>query len=331
MRWGVAVVVVFVALAGSADAHIRATTGYSQIRERDGVVAYRLSLESDLLAAAAGHGPPERYVLPRLDVAVDGAACEGALERTDRERRDGRDYTILDLAFDCPGSPNGAYTIRYGVFADGGIVDDHANIADFDLPGARGTFIFDAGHRELDAGAAGSLTRFVALGIEHILSGLDHVLFLVMLLLGATGLRQVLKLATAFTAAHSVTLALGALGWVEVPAAIVEPLIALSIAYVAAENVLGGASRHRIGLVFGFGLLHGLRFAGALSWSRHLDLGALMTFNVGIEAGQALLVAAVFPALLLIRRLRWSPLAHAGAAAGAALVGLVWFVERLTA
>jgi HupE/UreJ protein len=312
-------------------AHVRSTTGYSEITQRDGVVAYRLSLESELLAAAAGHGPPEDYVLPRVEVAVDGVGCEGALARTDRTRRDGRDMTVLDLAYDCPGAAGGAYVVTYSVFADNGFVDDHANIAAYDLGGAQGTFVFDAGHHELDVGDAGSLTRFVELGVEHILLGLDHVLFLVALLLGAQGMRQVIKLATVFTAAHSVTLALGALGWVEVPPAIVEPLIALSIAYVAAENILGGASRHRLGVVFAFGLLHGLGFAGSMSWSGGIDLAALATFNVGIELGQALIVLALFPALLLIRRFRWSPLAHGAAAAGAASIGLFWFAERLLA
>ena len=157
------------------------------------------------------------------------------------------------------------------------------------------------------------------------------MLFLVALLLGASSLGAVVKLATAFTAAHSVTLALGALGWVNVPPEIVEPLIALSIAYVAAEAVLGGDTRHQLPVVFAFGLLHGLGFAGSLSWSGDLDLAALATFNVGIELGQALIVLAVFPVLLLIRRLSWSPFAHAGAAACAGGFGLLWFFERLLA
>jgi HupE / UreJ protein len=324
-------VLVLVLTAAPAAAHVRSTTGYSEITRRDGVVAYRISLESDLLAAAAGHGPPEDYVLPRVQVAVDGVGCEGELERSGRERRDGRDHTVLDLVYDCPGAADGAYTVEYSVFADNGFVDDHANVARYDVGEAQGTFVFDAGHHELDAGDPGAATRFVGLGVEHILSGLDHVLFLVALLLGAQGLRQVVKLATAFTAAHSVTLGLGALGWVQVSPAIVEPLIALSIAYVAAENILGGATRHRLGVVFGFGLLHGLGFASSLTWSGGLDLGALVTFNVGIELGQALIVLALFPALLLIRRYRWSPLAHGAAGACAAAVGLFWFAERLMA
>ena len=172
------------------------------------------------------------------------------------------------------------------------------------------------------------------MGIEHILSGLDHVLFLIALLLGAKSLRSVIKIATAFTAAHSLTLALGALGWVSVPPAVVEPLIALSIFYVAAENIFGGETRHRLGVVFAFGLLHGLGFAGTLTFTDGLGtdlLASLVSFNVGIELGQALLVAAVFPLLLLARRFRWSPPAHVAATSVAAAFGLFWFAERMLA
>jgi HupE / UreJ protein len=320
--------------AGAASAHVRSTQGYSEIRGGDGSVLYDLSLESAVLDAAAGDGPVAAYVLPRVQVFLDGVECDGEVRQTGTASRDGRDHTRMLLAYHCPGSPDGAYEIRYGVFADGGVVDDHVNVTRYDLGGASGTFVFDAGHHELAAGEgslAETAARFTALGVEHILFGIDHVLFLVALLLGAPNLRSVVKLATAFTVAHSVTLALGALGWVNVPAEIVEPLIALSIAYVAAEAVMGGESRHRLGIVFGFGLLHGLGFAGSLSWSGSLDLGALATFNVGIELGQALIVLALFPALLLIRRYRWSPVAHAGAAACAASFGLLWFFERLMA
>jgi hypothetical protein len=320
--------------AGASFAHVRSSQGYSDIRGGDGSVLYDLSLESSILDAAAGHGPVADYVLPRVQVFLDGVECDGEVRQTGVASRDGRDHTRMLLAYACPGSPDGAYEIRYGVFADGGVVDDHANLATYRLGDASGTFVFDAGHHGLTAGdgsLAATASRFGTLGVEHILSGIDHVLFLVVLLLGAPSLRSVVKLATAFTAAHSMTLALGALGWVEVPAEIVEPLIALSIAYVAADAVTGGDSRHRLGIVFGFGLLHGLGFAGSLSWSGSLDLGALASFNAGIELGQALIVLALFPALLLIRRQSWSPLAHAGAAACAGGLGLVWFVERLMA
>ena len=154
------------------------------------------------------------------------------------------------------------------------------------------------------------------------------------LLLGARSFRSVIELATAFTVAHSVTLALAALGWVRVPPEVVEPLIALSIAYVAIENILGGESRHRLAVVFGFGLLHGLGFAGTLSFTDDLSvrlLGSLLSFNLGIEVGQAIVIALIFPLLLLLRRLSWSGVVHVATTGLAALFGLVWFVQRILA
>jgi hydrogenase/urease accessory protein HupE len=123
---------------------------------------------------------------------------------------------------------------QYGVFAEGGgVVDDHTSLVDYALGGESGRFVFDASHRDLDVGHSSALStasRFVGLGAEHILRGLDHVLFVIALLLGATGLTGVLKVASAFTLAHSLTLALAVIGWVQVPGEVVEPLIALSIA-----------------------------------------------------------------------------------------------------
>jgi hypothetical protein len=340
----IAVLMLLVPAPAASWAHVRSTEGHSEIEQDGDVVRYALSLESGVLESASGAATaPDRdaaleaYLLPRVQVFLDGVECEGALEAVALERRQGRDYTRSVLAYECPGSASGGYEVRYGAFADGGVVDDHTNVADFRLGGEAGTFVFDAGHRRLTSGDGGLLSsapRFVALGIEHILLGLDHVLFLALLLLGARSLGSVARLATTFTVAHSATLALAALGWLRVPSEIVEPLIALSIAYVAAENILGGESRHRLAVVFGFGLLHGLGFAGTLSFTDELDgrlLAALLSFNFGIELGQALIVAALFPALLLLRRFRWSPAAHAGAAVGAGALGLLWFFDRLIA
>jgi hypothetical protein len=338
VRWALAGALVLLALAPTASqAHVRSTAGYAQVSQDGATVRYALSLERRLLDAAAG-AETEAYLVERVRVLLDGVQCEGALVGTADEQREGRAYTRALLEYDCAGSPSGAYEIRYGVFSDAdAVVDDHTSVTDYELGGARGTFVFDASHRELDVGDAGPLTsagRFVALGVEHILLGLDHVLFLAVLLLGARGFGSVIRLATAFTVAHSFTLALASIGWVDVPGEVVEPLIALSIAYVAAENILGGESRHRLAVVFGFGLLHGLGFASTLSFTDELSgqlLASLVSFNVGIELGQALIVLAVFPLLLLVRRARWSAAAHAGAAVAAAGFGLLWFFERVMA
>jgi hypothetical protein len=141
--------------------------------------------------------------------------------------------------------------------------------------------------------------RYLALGFTHIVpGGLDHVLFVLGIYLLNRRLRSVVWQVSAFTVAHSITLALGMSGVVAVPPSIVEPLIALSIAYVAVENLfVAELTSRRIALVFGFGLLHGLGFAGALAelgLPRPEFLTALVTFNLGVEAGQLAIVGAAF-------------------------------------
>lgn len=343
----------------TAAAHTRSSIGYSQIRQSGSQVHYDLRLEYDVLAKVTGLGHPAlgartdgariaaltrarlvlaAYLRPRLLVSVDGVSCASGLARIGVARRDRAVLARFALTYACPGAGTGSYEVVYGVFAEGGgVVDDHTNIAEFELDGERGRFVFDSAHRELRAGAGAVLStasRFVVLGAEHILHGFDHVLFVVALLLGAEGFAGVLKVASAFTLAHSLTLALAVAGWVDVPAEIVEPLIALSIAYVAMENVLGGHSRHRPAVVFAFGLLHGLGFAGALSFTEEGGwplVSSLLTFNVGIELGQALIIALLFPLLLLARRFAWSSVAQLTATAAIGAVGLVWFFERMSA
>ena len=343
-----------------AEAHVRSTTGFSEVSEHGGQVRYALSLEFDLLAATLGLGQDaldaaddgERaaalaaseqrigsYVGDNVRLFLDGVRCESDVEDTGVESREGVPYAVVTTSYTCPGPAGGGYTVSYGVFSDTeSVVDDHTNIVTYDLDDTSGQFVFDAGHRQLSIGQSGLLassTRFLALGVEHIAQGTDHLMFVVALLLGARGLRNVMALAAAFTAAHSVTLALAAFGWVAMPADIVEPLIALSIAYVAADNLLGGAMRHRIPLTFGFGLLHGLGFASALTFDSGFSwqmLSSLMTFNLGIEVGQALVILALFPALTWIRRrFAWSPVAHAVATSVIAILGLTWFFTRLVA
>ena len=141
--------------------------------------------------------------------------------------------------------------------------------------------------------------RYLALGFTHIVpNGFDHMLFVLGIFLLSRKLRQVLMQVSAFTIAHSITLALSIYGVVTVSPRIVEPMIAVSIAYVAIENIfLSDLRPWRVGLVFGFGLLHGMGFAGALKelgLPRSEFVTALVTFNMGVEAGQLAVIAAAF-------------------------------------
>lgn len=182
--------------------------------------------------------------------------------------------------------------------------------------------------------AASGAWAFFRMGVEHILTGYDHLVFLFGLVLLRARVRQLLAVITAFTAAHSITLALATLGVLTPSPRIIEPAIALSIAYVGIENffVKDGAKRWR--LTFLFGLVHGFGFAGAL---REIDLPssavptALVTFNLGVEAGQLAVMAFVLPLVSVLRdRQRWFDPAGVRILSGAvALAGGIWFFTRV--
>jgi hydrogenase/urease accessory protein HupE len=190
------------------------------------------------------------------------------------------------------------------------------------------------------------VTTYTILGIEHILSGFDHLLFVLALVLLVPGTRRLLVTITAFTAAHSLTLAGATLGWVHVPGPPVEASIALSIVFVASEIVHMRQGRASVTqsyswlVAFTFGLLHGFGFAGALA-----EVGlpqssipiALLFFNVGVEIGQLLFVAAVLAVLAVGwragQRLRLSQPPWLWRIAPYAIGGLAsfWLVERIAA
>ena len=185
-------------------------------------------------------------------------------------------------------------------------------------------------------GAGAVFLRYIVVGFEHIVpKGLDHILFVLGLFFFSLQMRPILFQVTAFTLAHTITLALASLEIISVPASVVEPLIALSIVYVGVENVLGfGSLRSRTALVFAFGLLHGLGFASVLG-----DVGidptrfitALVGFNIGVEFGQ---LAVIFAAFLLVgywfgRKDWYRARIAVPASLFIALIGAWWSVERV--
>lgn len=156
-----------------------------------------------------------------------------------------------------------------------------------------------------------AVPAYLKLGVEHILTGFDHLLFVLGLLLLVGPNRQLVKAITAFTVAHSITLALAALGYIAFPSAVIEALVALSIVFVACELAAGPERRDTLTrrrpwlIAFAFGLLHGMAFAGALA-----QIGlppkaapqALLLFNLGVEIGQVTFIAAVLLVLAIARR-----------------------------
>jgi hydrogenase/urease accessory protein HupE len=190
--------------------------------------------------------------------------------------------------------------------------------------------------------SAGVARTYLTLGVEHILAGVDHLLFVLALVLIVSNRRRLLVTITAFTVAHSLTLAAATLGVVRVPQAPVEAVIALSIVFVAAEIIHGiqgqpGLTARAPWVVaFVFGLLHGLGFAGALAEvglpSRAIPL-ALLFFNVGVELGQIIFVAAVWAILALVARASVPRHAWVRALPPYAIgaVAMFWVFERVLA
>jgi len=193
------------------------------------------------------------------------------------------------------------------------------------------------GHSHVAALAAiRSFTNFLCLGVKHILAGYDHLLFLFALLLVTRGFFSSLSIITSFTVAHSLTLAAATLHLVQIPGRIVEPLIAASIVFVGAENLLrGDVPRARRLVPFGFGLIHGFGFASALG-EAGIGSGAagivlpLFSFNLGVELGQIMVAALALPIIWKLREdpifiARWAP----ACSAIVVLLGSFWFVQRV--
>lgn len=177
---------------------------------------------------------------------------------------------------------------------------------------------------------------FLILGVEHIATGYDHLLFLLALLVVCTSFRSIVTIISCFTVAHSLTLAAATFSLVDLSPRLVEPLIAASIVYVGLENLVRGGlePKGRWLLTFAFGLIHGLGFASVL---KDLGVGSssgallpLVCFNLGVELGQIALASAVLPLLWRIRRYPW--FVHRGVALASLVVtgcGAFWFAERV--
>ncbi len=265
--------------------------------------------------------------------------------------RDAAAYASLVYAVDCAQARTqaAAPAIRYTPFKD--IDANHRATARIEWAGVVTAQVLNP-QEAVGADAANQAFSepwaFVGEGVHHIVTGYDHVLFLLCLLFPSvmrrtkTGwvpveqlsqaLWPVLGIVTAFTVAHSITLTLAALQWVSLPASLIEPLIAVTIAIAALDNLRPVLGRRRIMMTFLFGLIHGFGFAGVL---QELELptsafvGALLQFNLGLELGQVLIVAAVAGLLFLVReRAAYVPWVIRGGSMAAIAVAVVWFIER---
>ena len=336
---------VLLAWADLAAAHTGGMTGFATITISEKSVHYSLTL-SDIPPGAlaetmrlgqAGSQPDYRPLIATIKEKIrltnEGASCLAAEGRIVPPSAGSRTTGTVD--FNCPG------VIRKLIIRDDmseALGGSQHTLALIIWSGGSQQFAFGSDAREttVEVAEAAHASRgagsFFPLGIEHILTGYDHLLFLLALMLRGGGLWSLLKIITAFTVAHSITLALAALDVVVLPSALVESIIALSIAYVALENLLPRyAVSRRWAVSFLFGLVHGFGFSAVLreiGLPKENLLLSLLNFNLGVEAGQLTVVLLVVPILMRLKSKTWEPRLVAVISGAILAVGVALFIER---
>lgn len=290
------------------------------------------------------------YALSHLQLAAEGQSCPATVkEHLVDEHTDGM-YAVLRFSALCPAIRDNLQ-MHYSLFFD--IDPQHKGLLRLQYKGAASTAIFapENATQRFSLGRPNRWTQFIDYGREgvwHIWIGFDHILFLLALLLPAVAVRRpdgwqpvagfrpafwsVLKIVTAFTIAHSITLSLATLGIVSLPSRWVESTIAASIVVAALNNVFPLFQERRWLMAFLFGLIHGFGFAAVLT-----DLGlpqqalilALVGFNLGVEAGQLAIVSVFLPLAYALRKTRfYRSGVLLGGSAAIMMVALIWFAER---
>lgn len=279
-----------------------------------------------------------KTIAPKLVVQSGQEECLGSLDDAHLVEEDGLSIAMTYL---CPVAPAAAH-IRFDLLDV--LTRGHRHIALMEAASGATEEVIFAAHREWDVapGLTGEKPQaavkhdvggYFLLGIEHILFGYDHLVFLLGLVLVGGRWRSLFFVITAFTLAHSITLGMAVLGvWAPSPR-IVEPLIALSVAYVGVENQFVKDAEKRWRITFPFGLVHGFGFAGALGEIQlpKADVPkALLGFNLGVEIGQLAVLALVLPLIMAARKRAWFEqkgvryLSYVIAG-----LGIVWFVARV--
>ena len=339
-------------LASAAGAHSQPFS-YADIRLQPSGMTLTLSVHPIDGAAALGMAAPDSLLDPAIGAPPRLALAARLATRMSIEA-DGR-VTALEVVSARPRTDKPGVTIEYrAAWARmPGRVRVHALLFPNDSQHQTFLNVYELGHlRRQDVlaaehtetsfftgGAQGVLAvtgTFLAAGIHHIFIGPDHILFVIGLLLLGGGLKRILKVITAFTVAHSVTLALAAFQIVNPPSRVIEPLIAMSIVFVGVENLRWrpGHRDARVIIAFGFGFIHGFGFASVLrefGLPREALAAALFAFNAGVEVGQACIVLAVVPLLGLVRARapRLAPRVVMAGSVFVVLAGAFWFVQRV--
>jgi len=331
-------------MAVPAEAHVSiGSVSHSIIIVRGDTVSYYLNMSPAAAKLLRQEVDPnttdfQDYFTSELSVKTWDRECQ--LTRIDKAVPDASGSWIVHLLYRCPQKVNDL-TLTSTLFLD--LDDKHTQfvrLAPSDDPGkSLREAVLNASNTTFHipnvytGGSASSdrMKSFFELGVMHLLTGYDHILFLLTVII-AMNLMDTIKAVTAFTLAHSLTMALAFLHLVSLPSSIVEPLIALTIIYVAIENVYATRVSKRWLLTGLFGLVHGLGFVGALkaiTVSPDELLLSLFSFNIGIEAGQLVIIAISIPILHYLRSRAWDRRFCRGFSQGAAMLGIVWLVQRV--
>jgi hydrogenase/urease accessory protein HupE len=330
-------VYVDLAVAGH-DVHVTLQIADRDLYEAIGVDKDRAVSRAETLAArdrlleyAAGH----------VHVRNGDADCPAATRALSLADKSDGFFAVTRVDYVCKRTA-AAVTVEYDLFFD--LDPMHQGLARIELPGQpERQHVFRGAARTLHLDRPltlfDNLRDYLVLGMEHIFTGYDHLAFLFGLLLVASarglrpGLRYILGVVTAFTVAHSVTLIAAGLGWVRLPSRFVESAIALSIAYVAVENLAVRDPKHRWLLTFFFGLVHGFGFASVLAEIGLPPSGvvpSLVAFNVGVELGQLTVVCLIAPILLwLVPRYRLADRVRTWGSIALVILSSYWFFERV--
>ncbi len=351
LAWRLLAVALLLVAAPSASAHEIGKTQVTATFRSDDTYAIEMAVDPDALLAklealagvpASGATNPvdrgrridalKQTFLSRTTVAFDGATAQpqfdyveaqaGVIRLTGPIPPDARMFTWRS-------------TLVFGSYALVVKTAPNSDAVTQWLEGGRESDPFPIGAALAETSRVAIARQYLALGFTHILpKGLDHILFVLGIFLLTTKWRSVLAQVTAFTVAHSITLGLTIYGVLSLPTSIVEPLIALSIAYVAIENLVTSELKPwRVALVFCFGLLHGMGFAGVLrelGLPRSEFMTALVTFNIGVEGGQLAVIGLAAFALAYWRsRDTYRRLIVVPASLTIAAMGVYWTIQRV--
>jgi hypothetical protein len=322
------------------------------LRDLDHLLTIDEDKDGEVSDAELTKGRPkiEKYAFSHLRVEIGGEKAAPTITGFDIEEHSDAVYAALLFNFGA-GRVGSNYSIIYTLFNDTDPL--HRGLFRFDLPNRTATAIFSPAHPTQRFSTATSEGRtgflnFVREGIWHIWTGYDHILFLIALLLPSVlhregdrwepaasarvALVNIVKVVTAFTVAHSITLTVATLGWVNLPARIVEPVIAASVAVAALNNLKTFFADRTWMIAFAFGLIHGFGFASALT-DLHLApgslAGALVGFNLGVETGQLAIVFVFVPIAFALRRTHfYQQVALRYCSLVIAVLAAAWFFER---